>query len=54
LKNEQLSLSISANDLLNRSVGVNRQVSLNTIEDRKSAVLSRYFLVTLSYSFRQI
>ncbi len=54
LKNEQLTFSITANDLLNRSIGVNRQVSLNTIEDRKSAVLSRYFLLNLSYSFRQI
>ncbi len=54
LKNEQLALSITANDLLNRSIGVNRQVSLNTIEDRKSAVLSRYFLLNISYSFRQI
>jgi hypothetical protein len=54
LKNDALTLTVSANDLLNKNIGLQRSVSLNTIEDRKTNALSRYFLVSAQYMLRQI
>lgn len=52
LKGERLSISLSASDLLNRNIGLGRQVELNFIEERKSQTLSRYFLLRVHYLLR--
>ncbi len=54
LKNDALTLTVSANDVLNKNIGLQRSVSLNTIEDRKTNALSRYFLVSAQYMLRQM
>ncbi|MEX0773227.1 MAG: TonB-dependent receptor [Balneolales bacterium] len=52
LPNKAAQLKITAIDLLNRNDDINRTVSENYVEDVRSDVLSRYFLMTLSYRFR--
>jgi hypothetical protein len=54
LKSETLVVRLEASDLLNRRVGISRSVELNYLEDRKAAVLSRYFLLRVSYLIRAI
>lgn len=44
------TIEISARDLLNQGIGVNRQNNLNFIEDTKIKSLGRYVMVTFSYS----
>jgi hypothetical protein len=51
LKNENLILTISANDLLNQNIHNSRNVQDNIITDSKTNVISRYFLLKLTYKF---
>ena len=44
------TIEISARDLLNQGIGVNRQNTLNYIEDTQIRSLGRYVMLTFSYS----
>lgn len=54
MKSESLQVSLRVSDVLNKNVGLNRSTSLNYIEDRKTAIISRYILLKVSYLFRQV
>lgn len=51
LKKENLILSIEANDMLNQNINANRTISSNVITDNKTKIISRYFLLRLTYKF---
>jgi hypothetical protein len=51
LKNENLILGLSINDLLNQNINLQRTVSSNVITDNYTRIISRYFLVRLTYKF---
>lgn len=50
-KRENLILSLHAYDLLNQNINVNRNVQSNVITDTKTNIISRYFLLRLTYKF---
>lgn len=50
LKNNRGELKLSAIDLLNRNVGINRTSSFNYIQDEHVQTLGRYFLLSFTYS----
>jgi hypothetical protein len=50
LKNRKGRLILSAFDLLNRNIGINRTSNLNYIEEARVQALGRYFLLTFAYS----
>jgi len=50
LKNKSLSLTASANDLLNQGNMISRQVSGNSVIDSKNNVITRVFSFGLSYN----
>ena len=51
LKTQNLILSINGNDLLNQNVNLLRQVNGNVITDNFTQIISRYFLMRLTYKF---
>lgn len=51
LKTENLILGFSINDLLNQNLNLQRTVSSNMITDNYTRIISRYFLVRLTYKF---
>ena len=51
MKNENLILGASINDLLNQNINLQRTVSSNMITDNYTRIISRYFLVRLTYKF---
>jgi hypothetical protein len=51
LKTENLILGLSINDLLNQNINLQRTVSSNMITDNYTRIISRYFLVRLTYKF---
>ncbi len=51
LKTENLILGISVNDLLNQNINLQRTVSSNMITDNYTRIITRYFLVRLTYKF---
>ena len=51
LKTENLILGLSINDLLNQNLNLQRTVSSNMITDNYTRIISRYFLVRLTYKF---
>jgi len=52
LKSKRLELKLTANDLLEKNVGINRTNQLNYIEDEEVNTLSRYFLLGLTYTLK--
>lgn len=50
LKNRKGRLIFSVFDLLNQNVGINRNSSLNYIEEARIQSLGRYFMLTFAYS----
>jgi hypothetical protein len=52
LKKKQLELRVSVFDILNNNNSITRNVTESYIEDVKSNVLNRYYMVTLTYSLR--
>jgi 5-hydroxyisourate hydrolase-like protein (transthyretin family) len=48
---ENLILAINANDIFNQNVNVQRQVNGNIITDNYTRIISRYFLLKLTYKF---
>jgi hypothetical protein len=53
LKNKRAELKISAFDILNKNVGVSRNVSANQIVDQSYNVINQYFLVGFTYSLQK-
>jgi len=51
LKTENLILSINGNDLLNQNINLLREVNGNIITDNFTQIISRYFLMRLTYKF---
>ncbi|MBM3916618.1 MAG: hypothetical protein FJ349_03280 [Sphingomonadales bacterium] len=51
LKTENLILGLSINDMLNQNLNLQRTVSSNMITDNYTRIISRYFLVRLTYKF---
>lgn len=52
LKDKNLEVKFSANDILNQNTGVTRIVTETYVEDSKTQVLKRYLLLTLTYDLR--
>jgi hypothetical protein len=53
MKNKRAELKISAFDILNRNVGVSRNVSQNQIVDQSYNVINQYFLIGFTYSLQK-
>ena len=51
LKTENLIISLQGNDMLNQNIIAQRSVSSNIITDYKTKIISRYFLVKMTYKF---
>ncbi|MCP3931430.1 MAG: TonB-dependent receptor [Bacteroidetes bacterium] len=50
LKDRRGQLKLSAVDLLNQNIGINRSSNLNYIQDERIRSLGRYFLLSFTYS----
>ncbi|MEQ1745168.1 MAG: outer membrane beta-barrel protein [Saprospiraceae bacterium] len=50
LKNNRARVRLSVFDLLAQNQGINRNSSLNYVEEQRSNVLGRYFMLTFGYS----
>ncbi|HAA17940.1 MAG TPA: hypothetical protein DCP28_03860, partial [Cytophagales bacterium] len=50
---ERLEVKATAFDLLNQNVGISRSANLNFIEDVQYNALSRYFLLTATWSLNK-
>ena len=53
MKNKRAELKISAFDILNKNVGVSRNVSQNQIVDQSYNVINQYFLIGFTYSLQK-
>jgi hypothetical protein len=53
MKNKRAELKISAFDILNKNVGVSRNVSANQIVDQSYNVINQYFLIGFTYSLQK-
>ena len=53
LKNKRAELKISAFDILNKNVGVSRNVSANQIVDQSYNVINQYFMIGFTYSLQK-
>jgi hypothetical protein len=53
LKNKRAELKISAFDILNKNIGVSRNVSQNQIVDQSYNVINQYFLIGFTYSLQK-
>ncbi|MEN9998818.1 MAG: hypothetical protein RI922_1808 [Bacteroidota bacterium] len=51
LKTQNLLLSIKGNDLLNQNINARRVVTGNTVTDNRTTIISRYFLLKVTYRF---
>jgi hypothetical protein len=51
LPTENVILALSANDILNQNLNLQRQINGNVITDNYTKIISRYFLVKLTYKF---
>ncbi len=51
LKTENLILSVLANDILNQNTNAARTVTNNMVVDNRTELISRYFLLKLTYRF---
>ena len=51
LENENLILALEGNDILNQNTMVQRYVQNNMIIDDRTTIISRYFLLKLTYKF---
>ncbi len=53
LKNKRAEIKLSAFDLLNKNVGISRNVSQNQIVDQSYNVINQYFLIGFTYSLQK-
>ena len=51
LKTQNLILAFNGNDLLNQNINLTREINGNTITDNYTNIISRYFLMRLTYRF---
>ncbi|MFM6934388.1 MAG: outer membrane beta-barrel protein [Flavobacteriales bacterium] len=51
LKTENVIIALSANDILNQNLNLQRQINGNVITDNYTKIISRYFLMKLTYKF---
>lgn len=51
LKSENLILSVHGNDMLNQNINAQRNVNTSMITDYKTKIISRYYLIKLTYKF---
>lgn len=51
LKTENLILSVIANDILKQNINASRTVTNNMVVDNRTQLISRYFLLKLTYKF---
>jgi len=51
-KAENLVLSLQANDILNQNTRISRNIMTNMIVDSRTQIIARYFLVKLTYNFK--
>ncbi len=51
LKTSNLQLSLLLNDILNQNISNQRQIQQNVITDNRTQIISRYFLLKLTYRF---
>jgi hypothetical protein len=54
LKDENLKLSLSVNDLFNQNVGFSRNAYGSTIAQSSYTTIKRYFLISITYDFSQM
>ncbi len=54
LKEDNLKLSISGNDLLNQNVGFSRTINANYITQNSYTTIKRYFMISLVYDFNKM
>lgn len=54
LTNNRAELKLSAYDLLNKNVDVTRNADRNYIEDVRSTILKRYFMLTFTYNLSKV
>ncbi len=52
LKNQRGEVSFSVNDLLKQNVSIQRTISDSYVQDTRSEVLQRFFMLTFSYNIR--
>jgi hypothetical protein len=52
LKNENLVLSLQANDILNQNTTVSRNITTNMIMDSRTQIINRYFMLKLTWNFK--
>ena len=50
-KTQNLILAVNANDILNQNINLLRQINGNVITDNFTQIISRYFLMRLTYKF---
>ncbi len=53
LKNKRAEIKISAFDILNKNLGVSRNISQNQIVDQSYNVINQYFLIGFTYSLQK-
>ena len=51
LKNQNLTVSLVGNDLLNQNINATRSVNGNAVTDFRTTIISRYFLLKANYRF---
>lgn len=51
LKTQNLELAIKGNDILNQNINARREINGNIITDYRTTIISRYFLLKLTYRF---
>ena len=51
LKNKRLNIGMEAYDLLNQNLQIQRTITSNQISDIRNTIITRYFLLRLSYRF---
>ena len=54
LKGDRMELRLSTYDLLNKNISINQFASVNIISETQTVVLSRYYLLSLSYNIKGI
>lgn len=50
-KHKQLKIALSANDILNQNVNVQRNIGTNIITDKQVNIIRRYILLKITYNF---
>lgn len=53
MKNKRAEIKVSAFDLLNKNIGISRNVLQNQIVDRSYNVINQYFLLSFTYSLQK-